>query len=88
MKPNPDIEIHIDEIVLHGFPARNKAGIDNALRNELALLLARYGAPAILKNGGAVPLVPGGTFKTSSHESSKSIGKSIARSIYSGLKRS
>ncbi|HUP60705.1 MAG TPA: hypothetical protein VNA69_09840 [Thermoanaerobaculia bacterium] len=39
----PNIELHIEELVLHGFPATQRHAIVDAVRDELTARLARDG---------------------------------------------
>jgi hypothetical protein len=45
MKPR-EIEVHIEELVLHGFPGESRYDIGDALQSELRTLLAEQGIPA------------------------------------------
>ena len=52
MGMRPDIEITIDELVLHGFHPGDKRRIARAVETELGRLMAREEAPALLQSGG------------------------------------
>jgi hypothetical protein len=42
-RPSPDIEVHIAELVLHGFAPGDRRGVADALEAELGRLLAARG---------------------------------------------
>jgi len=76
-----DIELHIEELVLHGFPAGDRRQIAAEVERELGRLLEQTGASASGKSvsldrlsGGAIHVIPG-----------KSIGEQIARSVFKSV---
>lgn len=85
-----DIELHIEELLLDGFPRDDRAAIAAALQQELTRLLTEEGIPrslyATLKagQGGQVEV---GRLNASAREISptqkaETIGSQIARSVY------
>ncbi|HEY2800175.1 MAG TPA: hypothetical protein VGI85_06250 [Chthoniobacterales bacterium] len=77
---NPrEIEVHIEELVLHGFDPRSRWAIGDALQNELRGLLSAQGLPAAWQksraklDAGSVRLTNPGT-----------AGKQIASAVYRG----
>lgn len=88
MNTKPDIEINIDQLVLHGFSTKDKLSIGKEIRRELTFILTNKGAPGLLKTGGFAPYINGGSFESNPGASPGSIGKSVARNIYAGLKGS
>ena len=67
----PDIELDIDELVLHGFAPGDGDQIGAAIRRELARLFAEQGLPAGLGTGGAVPRLDGGGFQVAAGATTK-----------------
>jgi hypothetical protein len=74
-----EIEVHIEELVLHGFDPRARWNVGDALESELRGLLAARGVPALWQmnpekpDAGAIPLrKPAGT------------GKQVAAAVYRG----
>lgn len=74
-----EIEVHIEELVLHGFDARARWSIADALENELRGLLVERGLPAAWQanpaslNAGSISLTtPAAT------------GKNLAAAIHRG----
>ncbi len=96
----PVIELHIEEIVLHGFPSldrRRRSQIREVLQQQLTGLLARDGLPPSFMGGGALHTLDGGAFQSATGVPGKTdmpvnapgdIGANIARNVYRGLSRS
>ena len=79
---NPrEIEVHIEELVLHGFPRSERWQIADAIENELRERLAKDGVPA------AWPSSPrqldAGSIKTDAHAG---LGAKIARAVHGGAR--
>ena len=96
------IELHIEEIVLHGFPSlghRQRSQIREVLQQQLTELLARDGLPPSFMQGGTLQRLDGGTFQSAagacspgkmdmSYNAPADIGVNIAGNVYRGLSRS
>jgi hypothetical protein len=81
----PDVELDIDELVLHGFAPGDGDQIGAAIRRELARLFAEQGLPAGLGTGGAVPRLDGGGFQVAAGATTDIIGAQVAQAVYGGL---
>ncbi|VVB73069.1 Uncharacterised protein [uncultured archaeon] len=81
------IELHIEELVLHGFEPGDRYCIAEALERELSSLIANQGIPRSFKHGGETERMDGGTFEIVPGSKPEKIGASVAQSIYRGLKR-
>lgn len=79
------IEVHIEELVLHGFSPADRRPIADAIERELSSLLAREGLPA--EQSFEIGRVNGGTFRIGEKQRAGSAGKGVARAIYGGLSR-
>ena len=86
MNPQPAIELHIEELVLHGFPPRDRQRIASALREELTRLLADPAAHATLAASREIPRLDGGSFQVAANTKPAAIGVQVARSLHRGLK--
>jgi hypothetical protein len=92
---SPDLEIHIEEIVLHGFDGHSgvlpqsmdRSRIGAAVQSELARLFADRGVPAGLIHGGEVASLDGGEFHVAAGSRAQGIGAQIAQAVYEGLAR-
>ncbi len=74
-------ELHIDRLVLHGFPSRHRATIAAAVERELARLLAAQHSPNLLTADRTVARIDAGTFAARAGATPESIGAGIARAI-------
>lgn len=83
MKQN--IEIHIEELVLHSLPPGNRYRIGKALELELTRLFRERSIPPSLSRNGEYAQLNGGTFNLLSGSKAEVIGAQVAKSIYSGL---
>jgi hypothetical protein len=78
----PDVELHVEELVLHGFARRDRAAIGDALRGELARLIAEGGVPAGLGAADGAASLDGGSFRASPGQRPAQVGAAVARAIY------
>ena len=82
-----NIELEIEQLVLHGFPPTDRHRIGEAVRIELARQLAKHGAPNSLARGGRIIQVDAGSFDVTPGSSPGTVGVQVAQSVYEGLKR-
>jgi hypothetical protein len=80
-----NIELHIEELVLHGFSPGDRRGIAGAVERELAKLLEEKGTPVV--NSGEIDRLDGGSFRVVQGSKPESTGAQIARAVYRGMKR-
>jgi hypothetical protein len=79
MKPN--IELDIEELILHGFPPGDRHRIGAAVERELGHLLSERRLPAALGHGGERPSMDGGSFEMRPHARPEAVGAQVARAI-------
>jgi hypothetical protein len=84
MKPR-NIELHIEELVLHGFAPGDRYRIGEAVERELARLFARQGTPPSLAQGGEIEHLDGRTFEVKPGSRAEAIGAQVAQAVYGGL---
>lgn len=84
---SPNIEFHIDELILHGFDTRDRQRIGDALEHELAALFAARGAPAGVNQSGALAHLDAGEFHFEANADAQTISTQLATAIYEGLSR-
>jgi len=82
-----NIELHIEELVLHGFSPGDRHGIAQAVERELAILIEERGAPADLLNNREIERLDGGSFQVMPGSKPEAAGAKIARAVYGGMKR-
>ena len=85
MKP-PNIDLHIDRLVLDGFGPMDRTQLGAAVEAELGRLLAERD-PASLGGGGYIPHVDGGSFQAVPGAGAEAIGRQIAQAVYGGIQR-
>lgn len=80
------VEIHVEELVLHGFAARDRHRIAAALERELARLVERDGAAQWSARGDR-GMIDGGSFEASRAMRADAVGVEIARAVLTGVDR-
>ncbi|WP_414569496.1 hypothetical protein [Nostoc sp. CCY 9925] len=80
-----NVELHIEELLLHGFAAKDRDRIGEIIQHELTRLLSEGGLPPSLVQGGEMTRLDGGGFQVAAGAKPEAIGVQIAQSIYGGL---
>jgi hypothetical protein len=79
---NPrEIEVRIEELVLHGFPRPARWQIADAIENELHARLRRDGIPAAWQSSPRQ--LDAGSIKSNTHAG---LGAEVARAIHGGAR--
>jgi len=78
----PNIELHIEELVLHGFAPGDRHRIGEAVERELQRLFAEQGAPLSLMQGGAMEHLDGGSFGVAVGSRAEVVGAQLAQAVY------
>jgi hypothetical protein len=81
----PNVELHIEELVLHGFPPGDRYRIGEAVERELSRLFAEHGVPPSLERGGEVPSLNAGAFELQPGLRAEVIGVRAAQAAYRRL---
>ncbi len=76
------LELHIDELVLHGFASGDRHRIGDALERELARLLADRGLPSAGASSVFLEKVDAGAFKVPPGSRAQSIGTQLAQKVH------
>ncbi len=79
-----NIELHIEELVLHGFTPSDRHSIAEAVEAELTRLFAEQGTPRSLSKGGEIERMDGGGFEMAHNSKPEVIGAQVARAVYGG----
>lgn len=82
-----NIELHIEELVLHGFERGDRAAIGEAVRAELGRLLGEREMSPLLAGGGEVGVINGGAFNVRPDAKAGTIGTQIANTVHGGLSK-
>lgn len=80
-----NVELHIEELVLHGFPPDHRIG--DAVERELSRLFTERGVPRWLVQAGEVAHLDSGAFEMAQGEDPAVIGTRVARTVYGGFGR-
>lgn len=81
------IELHIEELVLHGFAPGDRYAIGDALERELARLFDDRGIPVSLRSQNATDRMKGASFNAAHNAKPQAIGRQIAQAVYQGFGR-
>jgi hypothetical protein len=81
------LEIHIEELVLHGFAPGDRHRIGEAVERELVRLFTDQGVPASLSQGSDVARLDGGDFNVVAGSKPQEIGVQVAQALYGGFNR-
>ena len=84
MKPG-NIEMRIEQLVLHGFSPAGRHLIGQAVEHELVRMFAERGAPPLLAQSDEIPGLDGGWFEVNPGSGVEAIGAKVARAVYEGL---
>ena len=76
------VDLHIDELVLHGFRASDRYVIGEAIERELAQLLGEQGIPNSLQSDDATDEIRGEAFNAAHDMKPPMIGRQIATAVY------
>lgn len=80
-----NIELHIEELVLHGFAPGDRSRIGEAVQQELTRLFVEQGVPRSLSQGGEIGRLDAGAFEMTTGTKAEVVGAQIAQAIYGGL---
>jgi len=81
------IELHIEELVLHGFAPGDRYRIGDAVERELAQLFTERGAPPSLGRDGEIERLDGGVFEMAPGSKAEAIGAQVAQAVHRGIGR-
>ena len=83
---NRVIALHINELVLHGFPLKSRHAVGDATQLELTRLLST-GLPEFVKTQSDSNAIDGGSFNLTPATKPHVVGNLIANAVYGGQKR-
>jgi hypothetical protein len=81
-----NVELHIEELVLHGFVPSNRYRIGEAVERELTSLFTEQGVPPWVAQGGEAERLDGRTFELKTSSTAEAIGTQVAQAVYEGLR--
>ena len=80
-----NVELHIEELVLQGFPPDYRHRIGDAVEQELSRLFTERGLPPSLSRGGDIPHLDAGAFEMNTELRAHEVGARVARALYGGM---
>lgn len=80
-----NIELHIEELVLHGFAPGDRYRIGEAVGREFQRLFAEQDASPRLAQDSEVARLDAGAFRVASGSKAEGIGAHVAQALYGGL---
>jgi hypothetical protein len=81
----PNVELHIEELILHGFGPGGGQAIAAAIEAELGHLLAIERLPVSFQSGASIGTVDAGSFEARASEQPSVLGARVGRSVYRSL---
>jgi hypothetical protein len=87
MNHQPSVELHIEELMLHGVAPADRYRIGDAIENELTSLFAAHRILDLLAKSVEVDRVDVGGFQVERDSKSEGIGRQVARNVYIGLNK-
>jgi hypothetical protein len=82
-----NVELRIEELVLHGFPPGNHDRIGESVERELSRLFTERGVPPSLAHSAEAPRLDAGAYPMNPDLGAEAAGEQIARSLYGGMAR-
>lgn len=79
-----NIELHIDQLILHGFSRRDAFYIKQSLQQELSRMIQKDGLPTHFQNEAHTRRMDAGEFRIQASAKPEVIGRQIAGQVYGG----
>lgn len=79
------VELHIEELMLRGFPPSDRFHISEALQQELMRLITEQGLPGLMSNPVNMERLDGGTSKIATGAKPQAIGALLAQRLHQQL---
>lgn len=81
----PNVELHIEQLVLHGFAPGDRRAIAASVEAEIGRLLAAQGIPASFEGDASIGSLDAGSFDVGASERPAALGERIGRSVYQSM---
>src|SRR5215203_5772970 len=78
------VSLHINELVLHGFPLKIRHAVGDATQSELSRLLTSTGLPEFVQARSNSDAIDGGSFNLTPATRPHAVGSLIANAVYGG----
>jgi hypothetical protein len=80
-----EVQVQIEELVLHGFAPSDRYVIGEAVERELVRLLSEKGVPRSLRSENARDEIKAPSFNAALGAKQPAIGQQIAQAVYDGF---
>lgn len=81
------VEVHIEELVLHGFAPGDRHAISEAVQHELTQLIGQGQLPVSPGNSVVLKQIDAGTFQVKAGSKPENNGTQIAKAVYRSMRR-
>lgn len=81
----PNVVLHIDRLVLHGFEGVSRARLGRAVEAELTRLVAEHGIALSFHADARLPRLDGGRIDAAPDTPTDRLATLVARSVHGGL---
>lgn len=81
-----NLELHIEQLVLHGFGPELVHGLGAVVEQELQRLLAQQ-QPTTFAKDAALARIDAGTFRLTPGAGTQQLGAALAQAIHAGMSR-
>ena len=82
------LELHIEELILQGFPGCDRDRMGSVITQELTRLFTEQGIPRSFQQRDQSVRLPGGSFEVTTGSRVEVAGAEIAQKIYGGFRES
>jgi len=79
------VELHVEELVLHGFQPGDGLGIGDAVQQELSRMMTHQGLPWSSGQPVSIEYVDAGSFVVAHGQKAGSIGVQLAQNLHRGI---
>ena len=80
------LELHIEELILQGFPGCDRDRMGSVITQELTRLFTEQGIPRSFQQSNQSVRLPGGSFEVTTGSRVEVAGAEIAQKIYGGFR--
>jgi len=84
---SPSVELHVEELILHGFRQGDRFQIGEAMQGELARQIAAQGLPSVMSHGGEIDRLDAGRFTMLPGAGANVVGVQVAQTVFGGPTR-
>jgi hypothetical protein len=80
-----NVEVHIEELVLHGFAPSDRNGIGRGMERMLSRLFIEEGLPPSLGRTKAIFYLDSGAIEAAPELGVEAVGVEVAKAVYKGM---